>query len=112
MKAALTKEEFEQGRFCTLIFTELQEYDGKYLSAFSPDGQGISEDTVQVGDELPVYTLNEDGKQKRKSDSGNSDFTWHEGRRCAESTDRWIWYIDDCWKEFLEEIWEKQNYGI
>ena len=41
----------------------MQEYDGKYLSAFSPDGQGISEDTVQVGDELPVYTLNENGSR-------------------------------------------------
>ena len=58
-----TKEEFEQGDFCILDLTELQEYDGKYLSAFSPDGQGISEDTVQVGDELPVYTLNENGSR-------------------------------------------------
>lgn len=62
-EGSLTKEEFEQGDFCILDFTELQEYDGKYLSAFSPDGQGISEDTVQVGDELPVYTLNEDGSR-------------------------------------------------
>ena len=58
-----TKEEFEQGDFCILDLTELQEYDGKYLSAVSPDGQGISEDTVQVGDELPVYTLNENGSR-------------------------------------------------
>ena len=63
MKGSLTKEEFEQGDFCILDLTELQEYDGKYLSAFSPDGQGISEDTVQVGDELPVYTLNENGSR-------------------------------------------------
>ena len=60
-EGSLTKEESEQGDFCILDLTELQEYDGKYLSAFSPDGQGISEDTVQVGDELPVYTLNENG---------------------------------------------------
>lgn len=62
-EGSLTKEEFEQGDFCILDLTELQEYDGKYLSAFSPDGQGISEDTVQVGDELPVYTLNENGSR-------------------------------------------------
>lgn len=62
-EGSLTKEEFEQGDFCILDLTELQEYNGKYLSAFSPDGQGISEDTVQVGDELPVYTLNENGSR-------------------------------------------------
>lgn len=62
-EGSLTKEEFEQGDFCILDLTELQEYDGKYLSAVSPDGQGISEDTVQVGDELPVYTLNENGSR-------------------------------------------------
>lgn len=62
-EGSLTKEEFEQGDFCILDLTELQEYDGKYLSAVSPDGQGISEDTVQVGDELLVYTLNENGSR-------------------------------------------------
>ena len=51
-EGSLTKEEFEQGDFCILDLTELQEYDGKYLSAFSPDGQGISEDTVQVGEAI------------------------------------------------------------
>ena len=56
-EGSLTEEEFEQGDFCILDLTELQEYDGKYLSAFSRTDKEYPEDTVQVGDELPVYNI-------------------------------------------------------